>query len=150
MLPAADWLAVVRNAPLVSIDLILIDPAERVLLGWRNNQPARDTWFVPGGVIRKNERLDDAFRRIAHAELGLSLERRQAQLLGVYEHFYDSNFAGVADVDTHYVVVAYRCAIAQLPVLADSQHRELRWFSRDELLAEPAVHANTRAYFTAS
>ncbi|MDB5985089.1 MAG: hypothetical protein JWR16_142 [Nevskia sp.] len=150
MLPAADWLAVVRNAPLVSIDLILVDPAERILLGWRNNEPARNTWFVPGGAIRKSERLDDAFRRIAQTELGLQLERRQAQLLGVYEHFYDSNFAGATDVGTHYVVMAYRCAISQMPTLADAQHHELRWFSRDELFAEPAVHANTRAYFVAS
>jgi colanic acid biosynthesis protein WcaH len=36
----------------VSIDLIVRDADGRVLLGLRNNRPARDWWFVPGGIVR--------------------------------------------------------------------------------------------------
>jgi colanic acid biosynthesis protein WcaH len=43
---------VIRCAPLVSIDLVLRDPAGRVLVGCRNNEPARGMLFVPGSVIR--------------------------------------------------------------------------------------------------
>ena len=71
LLPRADWLQVVRHAPLVSIDLILRDAQGRVLLGLRENEPARGLWFVPGGVIRKDETLDAAFSRIARNELGV-------------------------------------------------------------------------------
>jgi len=140
---------VVRNAPLVAIDLILADPGGRFLLGWRNNSPASRCWFVPGGAIRKNEALDAAFSRIAFEELSLKLERRSAGLLGVYEHFYEDNFAGADGVGTHYVVLAYRCEIPHISVRADAQHRELRWFKRDELLAEANVHPNAKAYFNA-
>ncbi|MDP3858519.1 MAG: GDP-mannose mannosyl hydrolase [Stagnimonas sp.] len=147
LLPRAEWLQVVRNAPLVSIDLILIDPQGRVLLGLRENEPARDCWFVPGGVIRKGESLDAAFSRIAETELGLPLRRQDAELLGVYEHFYQQNFAGAAGFGTHYVVLAHRLALAGALQPADAQHRALRWFRVDELLAEPAVHANVKAYF---
>lgn len=146
-LPAADWLQVVRNAPLVSIDLILEDAEGRVLLGLRENEPARNRWFVPGGAVRKGETLDDAFARIARTELGLALERQQARLHGAYEHFYDRNFAGVPGIGTHYVVLAHRLPLTAAVASADGQHRALRWARPVELLADPAVHDYVKDYF---
>lgn len=146
-LPRARWLQVVRDAPLVSIDLILIDAAARVLLGLRENEPARGTWFVPGGAVRKGETLDLAFTRIAHEELGLILRRGDASPHGVWEHFYDTNFARVPGLGTHYVVMAYRMPIPDDPLRGDRQHRELRWFNVAELMAAPDVHENVKAYF---
>jgi hypothetical protein len=52
-----DFAFIVRNAPLVSIDLIIRDPEHRVLLGRRVNEPAKGHYFVPGGAIRKNETI---------------------------------------------------------------------------------------------
>nr|WP_199720518.1 GDP-mannose mannosyl hydrolase [Stagnimonas aquatica] len=147
LLPRADWLQVVRHAPLVSIDLILRDAQGRVLLGLRENEPARGLWFVPGGVIRKDETLDAAFARIARNELGLSLERRQASLLGVYEHHYTTNFACEPGLSTHYVVLAHHLGLDGDFAPADRQHRELRWWPLAELLSSPEVHANVKAYF---
>lgn len=144
----AHWLEVIQRAPLVSIDLIVRDAQGRVLLGLRNNQPAQGSWFVPGGVIRKDESLDAAFTRIAAKELGLPAQRRDAQLLGVYEHFYSDNFASAPGVTTHYVVLAHQLRVATFPAVpADDQHAQLRAFTVAELLAHPGVHANTRAYF---
>ena len=45
---------------------------------------------MPGGVIRKHERLADAFARIVKAEIGLEASIENAKFLGVYEHLYDS------------------------------------------------------------
>lgn len=146
-LPHADWLQVVRHAPLVAIDLILLDLEGRVLLGLRENEPARGFWFVPGGAIRKSETLDTAFARIAGDELGLELQRRHAALLGVYEHHYATNFAGEPGVTTHYVVLAHRLSLQGELGPADAQHRELRWFGVEELRARDDVHANVKAYF---
>ena len=44
-----EFLKVVENTPLVSIDLIVQDPQGRILVGYRKNRPAQNTWFVPGG-----------------------------------------------------------------------------------------------------
>src|SRR5262245_15102798 len=68
MLSRQDFLQVVRDAPLVSIDLIVRNLEGEVLLGLRNNRPAQGWWFVPGGIVRKNERFEQAFRRISQAE----------------------------------------------------------------------------------
>jgi colanic acid biosynthesis protein WcaH len=109
-----DFLEVVERTPLVSIDLVVQDRAGRVLLGRRTREPAKNTWFVPGGRIRKNETLDAAFSRITAAELGAPLARSQARLLGVYTHLYETNFAEAAGIGTHYVVLAMRSAWMKL------------------------------------
>ncbi len=148
-LPSAQWLDVVARTPLVSIDLIVLDDAGRVLLGWRRNRPAQNSWFVPGGVVRKDESLDAAFARIAEAELGVALSRAQTEFVGVFEHRYDDNFAAAPGITTHYVVLAHRVRLAALPERpADDQHGAFRAFSVEQLRVEPAVHRYTRAYFT--
>lgn len=138
---------VVRSAPLVSIDLVIMNSRQQVLLGLRTNRPAQGYWFVPGGRILKDESMAEAFRRLSKAELGVSAEIGDAGFLGVYEHFYTDNFSGT-DFPTHYVVLGYRfiCDL-DLGSLPDAQHQQYRWFDVAELLACNTVHDNTKAYF---
>ncbi|HSS66429.1 MAG TPA: GDP-mannose mannosyl hydrolase [Gammaproteobacteria bacterium] len=144
-----NFLSVVASAPLVSIDLIVRNEAGQVLLGKRTNRPAKGYWFVPGGSIRKNERLAEAFERISGTELGHPLELKQARLLGVFEHLYEDNFFGADDVSTHYVVLAYQCRLDRAArIVLDGQHSEARWWEVSELLDSASVHMNTKAYFT--
>ena len=138
---------VVRSAPLVSIDLVVINSLGQVLLGQRTNRPAQGFWFVPGGRILKNEPMAAAFLRLSKAELGLASELGDAEFLGVYEHFYTDNFSGT-DFSTHYVVLGYRLVHdLDLNSLPDAQHHSYRWFDVAELLASVQVHDNTKAYF---
>ena len=138
---------VVRSAPLVSIDLVVINSQGQVLLGQRTNRPAQGFWFVPGGRILKNEAMAAAFLRLSKAELGLASELGDAEFLGVYEHFYTDNFSGT-DFSTHYVVLGYRLVHdLELNSLPDAQHHSYRWFDVAELLASVQVHDNTKAYF---
>ena len=145
-LPAQDWLDVIARAPLVSIDLIVRDAQQRVLVGLRRNDPAADTWFVPGGAIRKNETLDAAFARISHAELGRSMVRRDARFVGVFEHHYPTNFLRVPGIGTHYIVLAYELSAPVRPGIAEDQHSQYRWMTEPELREHPRVHPYTRAY----
>ena len=147
-LSQADFGFIVRHTPLVSIDLIVRNPDDAILLGLRRNEPAKDTWFVPGGVIRKGETRAQAFERISHMELGHALSIHDAQFLGVHEHHYPSNFTGTTDFGTHYVVLAYELNRAdQTTYVPDDQHHRYRWFSLPDLLADSQVHPNTKAYF---
>ncbi len=144
-----DFKLIVRNTPLVSIDLILENPAGEILLGWRNNRPAKGYWFVPGGRVMKDEKFPDAFKRIANAETGLDLSLEDSIFLGVYEHIYpDENFSGDPTFGTHYVVVSYRIKLSETPKsLPHEQHTDYWWASLDLILEDPNVHDNTRNYF---
>jgi colanic acid biosynthesis protein WcaH len=149
MLPIEKFLQTVDATPLVAIDLIVPNQNGGYLLGHRVNKPAQGFWFVPGGRIRKNERLDDAFRRIACDELGsAAVERTDAALVGVYEHLYEDNFSGQPGISTHYVVLGYRLRRPiKLENLPNTQHTAYRWATEEEILADSAVHLNTRVYF---
>ncbi len=148
-LSASEFLDAVTLTPLISIDLIATNPAGRVLLGLRRNRPALHKWFVPGGRIRKNERLDEAFTRIVETELGIAgMERSAARFGGVFEHFYDDNFAHAPGVATHYVVLAYAMILEDMVSIGRyEQHSRYAWFSAAELLSRDDVHEFTKAYF---
>ena len=146
-------MVVVRNAPLVSIDLVIVDKDARILVGKRTNEPALGTWFVPGGRIGKDETLDAAFARIAIDELGPGdWSRADATPLGVFEHFYSANFTGSDDMSTHYVVIAYAInaddfRLDRLPL---DQHSDFEWVSSGGVTVDGgtvAVHDYTEAYF---
>lgn len=139
--------SVVASAPLVSIDLVVRNQAGQVLPGLRNNRPARGYWFVPGGRIRKDERVVDALDRLVFGELGVETKQDQARFLGVYQHFYDDNFSGT-DFSTHYVVLGYQLILnIELESLPDDQYRDYRWFTIDELMTSDRVHQYTKDYF---
>lgn len=148
-LPPADFNSVVRLTPLVAIDMIVRSCDGRVLVGRRNNEPARGRYFVPGGRITKNETLAAAFKRVSRVELGVEKTIDQARFLGVYEHFYETNNLQQPGFGTHYVTLAYEMTTpvpdASLP---KDQHAEYRWQTEAELLRCPEVHENTKAYFT--
>jgi len=148
MLGAEDFAHLVRVAPLVAIDLVICDPDDRFLLGLRSNEPAKGTWFVPGGCIRKNERFAAAFVRILADETGLKMPIAAARPLGAFEHFYETNRFSDPGYGTHYVVLAYALHLDHRPeIRLDEQHSAIRWMSAAEILAAAEVHENTKAYF---
>lgn len=147
-LPAEVFAAVVANAPLISIDLIIEDAQGRILLGLRKNPPAKDYWFVPGGRVRKGEKLDHAFIRLMQEETGVSAMRSEGRLLGIYEHFYDTDFTGITGTTTHYIVLAYCLRLNRHEWhLPNQQHSEYQWIDEDRVAYLANVHPYTQAYF---
>ena len=80
MITDNEFSCVVRCAPLPSIDLIIRDSDRRVLVGLRTNEPAKNCYFVPGGVIRKNETIEVAFARILNSETGCRVSHDRLHL----------------------------------------------------------------------
>jgi len=147
-LSSADLGTVIRLAPLIAIDFVARD---EVLLGLRNNEPARNWYFIPGGMILKNERLADAFSRLLKTETNYATSIDDARFLGAFEHFYKNNRFGAPDYDTHYVVLGFEFKVSgTAEPKADDQHGELRWWPLDELMASDRVHKNTKAYFASA
>lgn len=155
-LPTQRFAQLVADAPLVSLDFVVLQgvgESQRLLLGFRNNRPAKGFWFVPGGRIHKGEALQAAIARTLEAELGMPLDAmlsNGAELawLGVYQHFYEDSFAD-ANVPTHYVVLAHVLYLPEglvLPLPKGKQHEQWRWWSVDQALINNAVHTHTRDY----
>jgi colanic acid biosynthesis protein WcaH len=145
-----EFADVIRLTPLVAIDLVVISPQERVLVGRRINEPAKGFLFVPGSRISKNETRAAAFKRVSREELGREVPIGQARFMGVYEHFYTTNRFGKPGFGTHYIVLAHELRLALDPAkLPADQHGEYLWLTPNELLRSTEVHENTKAYFRA-
>jgi colanic acid biosynthesis protein WcaH len=147
--PRTAFKSLVRWAPIVSIDLIILNRANEVLLGYRANRPAKNTWFVPGGRIFKGEKIAKAMVRIADRETGIKIRPADAEFMGVYEHFYrNSVFSNSRKLPTHYVVLAFKISpMKDQEVRVDNQHKSLQWFRASDLLRSNSVHENTKVYF---
>lgn len=138
--PPEEWKTVVANVPLVSVDLVIRHDGG-VVLGKRQNEPAKGAWFVPGGRVQKNERLEEAVHRVAKSEVGceVTIDHR----LGVYEHFYEAS--EFADVDTkHYVANGFVVDPKSDTFAPDDQHADLRIFEPPF----PDLHPYVEQYLT--
>ncbi|WP_436917657.1 GDP-mannose mannosyl hydrolase [Acinetobacter schindleri] len=147
-LPDETFKSVIQHTPLISIDLIVRNEQGEVLLGKRVNAPAKGCWFVPGGRVRKNETLDDAFVRLVKEELGIELgiTRADAKFLGVFEHFYDDCVFG-DDITTHYIVLAYNIFINKNLRPNLTQHSSYRWLIESDICLDNSIHLFTKEYF---
>ncbi|MHC4240688.1 MAG: NUDIX domain-containing protein [Planctomycetota bacterium] len=162
-------------AEVVKKTVVVKNDRGEILVGLRNNAPAKGYWFVPGGRILKDERIAGAFERIADDELGIrpafedaeriaeAFERiaydelgirpafKDARFLGVFEHLYPNNFTEKEEFSTHYVVLAYEIKIAETALNPPrNQHSEHKWLTKQSLDKEADIHPYTRAYFDCS
>lgn len=146
-----QFFEIISNAPLVSIDIIVRDKKERILLGLRKNEPAKNTWFVPGGRIKKDEPLDVAFNRITKNELGVYYNKDQARFIGVFENIYNNNFFGAGGIGTHYIVLAYEIRPPEIPeTFPLNQNTEFKWFAKDDVKnhqKDTVIHPYVLPYF---
>jgi colanic acid biosynthesis protein WcaH len=146
-LPLSTFKTIIEFSPLVSIDFVIYNKEGRVLLGYRNNRPAKGYWFVPGGRIQKNESMSAAFKRLSLNELGIELSLTQAQLIGPFEHFYMDNVTE-DDFSTHYIALGYRLVVDErVLILPSEQHSKYTWMTVEELLVNTNVHKHSRWYF---
>lgn len=149
MLSIGDFSALVKNGVLIAFDLVCRDANGQVLLGLRENAPAKGYWFVPGGRIHKGETMPQALARVTQAELGVSIPAADFQFLGLYDHIYPENFRGDEDFGTHYVIIAlqFKDTDGKLSLGGNDQNREFRFAPVAQLLADPEVHSFTKSYF---
>ena len=146
-LPINTFKTIIKNTPLVSIDLVVINENNEVLLGYRNNRPAKGYWFVPGGRILKNESMQTAFRRLTLNELGTDFELDSAELIGPFEHFYPDNVTD-ENFSTHYIALGYRLPVQQSQLrLPFDQHCDYEWMTIEDCLGNKKVHKHSRWYF---
>lgn len=141
---------VVEYAPLIAIDLVTLSSNKKALLGKRTNEPAKGMWFVPGGRIRKDESLGDAFERIVTTELGIEKSFSSAQLVGAFDHMYDTNLFNDPSFGTHYVTLGYHFMLEEdTDLVMDDQHHAFEWWTLEDLAASEEIHENTKRFYDA-
>lgn len=146
--PIQEYLTVIKNTHLISVDLIIVNEKNEILLGFRNNEPAKNTWFTFGSRVYKNETFDEACERISINEIGTKIKLTDCVKNGIYKHNYNNNFAN-NEFGTNYIVFAYeyKCNEKDLVIKGDDQHIMYSWFSKNEIMAMTNIHQYVKNYF---
>lgn len=104
--------------PRVVVDLVILDPENRVLLGKRTNDPMKGSWFYPGGAIVKNELIDETIYRKLFEETGIKTIISKA-FLGTQEWFLG---------EYHDIALTFIVVVDKTKVTPNTEHLELLWF----------------------
>lgn len=146
MLDVKTFSTIVKNAPLISLDLCLVCEG-KILLCERENEPLKGQWFTPGGRIYKNETWQSALLRIAQTELGLRDNKfEDFSLMGIWDHFY-RNSAFDENTSTHYVNLPHFVCFKSMPsIVLDGQHAQFGWFDLQLVATDEGFHPFIKNY----
>ena len=112
-----------RN-PIPTIDAIIHNHKNQVLMVKRGNEPFKDHLSLPGGFVNLGEKVEDALKREVKEEVSLSVE--PLEILGVYS---DPN----RDPRGHIMSVVFIClTLGDLNGKAGDDAKEMHWISLNE------------------
>lgn len=104
--------------PALTVDCVVIDAGERVLLIRRKNPPFKGAFALPGGFVDVGEPVEDACRRELLEETGVAA--RKLVLLGVYS---DPG----RDPRGHTCSVAYLTRVGRVEARAGDDAADVQW-----------------------
>ncbi|AIY90074.1 NUDIX hydrolase [Geoglobus acetivorans] len=112
--------------PLVGVGAVIVRD-RKILLVKRANEPNKGKWSVPGGLVRRGERLEEALEREIREELGVEVVVKDVACV-TDEVILDEN--GV--VEYHYVIIDFFAEITGEP-RAMSDAEEVAWVELDDI-----------------
>ncbi len=114
-----------RKKPSLTVDAIILNEEEEVLLIKRKNEPFKDRWALPGGFVEYEERVEEAVVREVKEETGLDVE-----ILKLHNVYSDPK----RDPRGHTISIVYHCKIIGGNLKGGDDAREARFFKYNENL----------------
>ena len=115
------------SGPILAVGVLCVHN-DRFVLIRRGQEPLKNKWTVPGGVVEIGESLRRAAEREVHQECHIHIELDS--LLDIYEHI-DSDENG--DTLYHYVIIEYLAYYKSGTLAAGSDSRDARWFRFEDV-----------------
>ena len=102
----------------------VIEGEDGLLLALRNHAPFEGFWCLPGGHIEFGEGVEEALYREINEETGLSIT--DYRFLGYFTEYFP-------EMEWHAVALMFVVRVEGTEKRQESEVKELRWFSREEL-----------------
>lgn len=116
---------IVSVMPVASVEAIIRDREDRILVLKRNNAPAKGEWWFPGGRVHKGETLSEALIREVKEETGLNIE--VANLVGVYTRLFP---------ERHDISIVFLCSLNDGNIRLNHEHSNAKFLSIKRALKE--------------
>ena len=124
-IPKEKYKEIMEILPILCADLI-IQKEGKILVGLRKNQPLKNEWWIPGGRVFKNERLEEAAIRKAKEEFNLDVKIEKE--LGVYECIEKETEFEDIKTGSHTLSVVFQVSpIGKQNIKMDSSFENYKW-----------------------
>jgi len=135
LIPHDEYSKILQCLPIVCVDVLMIYEGKCLLL-LRKKEPAKDTYWFPGGRIHKNETIVNAALRKAKEETNLDcfFER----IISVEESIFEKKESMAMDLHT----INICCLIFvkdSKNIKLDDLHMEYKWTEKIDPSYHPAV-----------
>lgn len=122
--PTSLYLEIISNVPIACVDIAIVYHG-KILLVKRDDKPAKNQWWLPGGRIYKGEMMKDAAKRKALEEVGI--ECRVGPIIHTAETIFPD---GPHNVSVHSINSCFILYPVNIPVIKlDIHHKEFVWIN---------------------
>jgi len=128
-IPPEIYTSILEHTPIPCVDLIVMHKG-KVLMLFREMEPAKHEWFFPGGRVFKGEILEDTVKRKAREELGIEIEI--VGQVGVYQTIFDTAALPGVKTGTHTVnaVFLVKPVDSEPEIKIDKSSSKFKWFDK--------------------
>ena len=116
-IPSSLYELILDVLPIASVEAI-ISKDDSLLFLRRQNSPAKEQWWFPGGRVRKGETLEETLYHEVKEETGL--EVIESELVNVYSRIFDGR---------HDISIAYMCECEGDKIVLNDEHSEYKFFT---------------------
>jgi mutator protein MutT len=124
-IPERLYNKIVSVMPITSVEAIIRDKENRILVLKRNNVPVKGEWWFPGGRVRKGETLNEALIREVKEETGLEIEVKN--LVGVYTRLFP---------ERHDISIVFLCFAKAGNLRLNQEHSDAKFLNIKEAMQE--------------
>lgn len=128
-LPEETFREVEKLVPLASLNLVIMDEEERILVMKRTYEPAKGLYWYPGGRIKRGQSLEEALKNQIREETGLGWTQvKVVKVLSV-----DSNiFKTRQTININFLIKKKKGSEVKL----NPQHSDFKWLKPEEFERE--------------
>lgn len=124
-IPKRLYNKIVSVMPITSVEAIIRDKENRILVLKRNNAPVKGEWWFPGGRVHKGETLSEALIREVKEETGLDI--KVVNTVGVYTRVFP---------ERHDISIVFLCSLNTGNLELNQEHSDVKFLSTKKAMRE--------------
>lgn len=132
-----EYQNILEKMPILCVDLVIVHD-NRCLLLFRNNEPAKDQWWFPGGRLHKMELIRDAAIRKAKEETNLNCVFEK--ILSIEETIFPKNQNMNIDLHTVNICCYLKVDDDIKNLQIDKHHSDYMWISEESEIYHKSVN----------